>query len=554
MMLADLSPLANHLWQSTMCVAMAWLLTLVLGKNRAAVRYWIWLAASVKFLIPFSLLVSAGSHFAWRASPAIRQPQLAMVMDEISQPFVVSALAPRLVGAAPAPVEFPEILLFGVWLCGFSIGVAAWSRWWWQIRSIRRRATPLDLNLPIQVMSSAGRLEPGVVGIIEPVLLLPEGIADRLTPAQLEAVLAHELSHVRRRDNLTGAIHMAVEAVFWFHPLVWWIGSRLLHEREQACDEAVLGLGKEPQAYAESILEACKYYLESPLACVSGVTGSNLKKRIESIMSNRIANNLDLARKLLLAAVAVVAIAVPLIVGLIHAQPQQEFEAASIKPTKLGFPDQFRIMPGGGVNGRYLSLKQLIQFAYHLQDFQLSGGPGWLDDDRFDIVATAKGNPDQQHTLLMLRSLLEDRFKLAIHHDTKELPVYTLALAKNGPKLKPAPGEARKGDGGFGWGPGRINGQGVTMQQLTEILSLQLHRIVVDKTDLPGTFDLSLLYTPEGYKPREGASPNPNEPRPDPDGPSIFSAIQEQLGLKLEGGKGPVEILVIDHAEKPSEN
>ncbi len=115
-------------------------------------------------------------------------------------------------------------------------------------------------------------------GIFRPVLLLPEGITERLTAAQLEAILAHELCHVRRRDNLTAAIHMVVETVFWFHPLVWWIRARLIDERERACDEEVLRLGSEAEVYAESILEACKLYLESPLACVSGVTGSDLEE------------------------------------------------------------------------------------------------------------------------------------------------------------------------------------------------------------------------------------------------------------------------------------
>ena len=100
-----------------------------------------------------------------------------------------------------------------------------------------------------------------MVGIFKPVLLLPEGIAERLTPAQLEAILAHELRHVQRRDNLTAAIHMLVETIFWFHPLVWWIRARLMEERERACDEGVLRLGSEPQVYAESILKVCEFYL-----------------------------------------------------------------------------------------------------------------------------------------------------------------------------------------------------------------------------------------------------------------------------------------------------
>ena len=126
----------------------------------------------------------------------------------------------------------------------------------------------MTFQAPSQIRSSPGLLEPGVVGLFRPILLLPAGIAERLQPPQLEAVLAHELCHVRRRDNLTSAIHMIVEAVFWFHPLVWWIGARLVEERERACDEAVLSLAMQPHDYAEGILNVCKSYWNRPcLVC-----------------------------------------------------------------------------------------------------------------------------------------------------------------------------------------------------------------------------------------------------------------------------------------------
>ena len=105
------------------------------------------------------------------------------------------------------------------------------------------------------------RIEPGVFGVFRPVLLLPEGIAQRLTPDQLRAVVAHEMSHVRRRDNVANAIHMLAEALFWFHPLVWWIERRLLDEQERACDEEVLREGGDPQVYAESIMRICEFYV-----------------------------------------------------------------------------------------------------------------------------------------------------------------------------------------------------------------------------------------------------------------------------------------------------
>ena len=180
-----------------------------------------------------------------------------------------------------------------------------------------------------------------VFGIFRQVLILPEGIAEHLTTAQFESVLAHELCHARRRDNLAAAVHMVVEALFWFHPLVWLIRVRLVEERERACDEAVLRSAVDPQDYAESIVAVCRYCLKSPLVCVSGVTGSNLKRRVESIMMNRNTCNLNFARRLLLAAAGFTAVVLPLAVGAFHILPvraQQlagplEFDAASVKPS-----------------------------------------------------------------------------------------------------------------------------------------------------------------------------------------------------------------------------
>ena len=156
-------------------------------------------------------------------------------------------------------------------------------------------------------------------GIFRPVLLLPAGITERLSPAQLQCVIDHELCHVRRRDNLAAAIHMLVESLFWFHPLVWWIKVRLIDEQERACDESVLGLVGNPQVYAESILKICEFYLTSPLICVSGITGSNLKKRIENIMKNRIGLRLSFSRIALLSVAAIAALAGPVAIGLLHA-------------------------------------------------------------------------------------------------------------------------------------------------------------------------------------------------------------------------------------------
>lgn len=308
--------LLNHLWQSTVFAAAAGLLTLALRNNRAPVRYWLWFAASLKFLIPFSVLVTVGSQFELRKAPAAPllpnyAAPLTVAIKDVSRTFVPSA---------PAPAEHTPLIL-GLWLCGASVVLIAWMRQWIRIRSALRTASPLDLNLPIRTMSSPARLEPGIFGVFRPVLLVPEGITDRLTPEQWRAIVDHELCHVRRRDNLTAAIHMAVEAIFWFHPLVWWIGKRLVDERERACDEAVLLSSSDPESYAEGILNVCKLYLGSSLPCVSGVTGSNLTDRIRAIMTERVAADVAFAKKLALAVAAIAALALPVGIGVLHAPP-----------------------------------------------------------------------------------------------------------------------------------------------------------------------------------------------------------------------------------------
>ncbi|HEY6356847.1 MAG TPA: M56 family metallopeptidase, partial [Vicinamibacterales bacterium] len=236
-----MAALTNHLWQSTLVALVAGLLTAAFRHHRAQVRYALWFAASLKFLVPFSALVSLGSLFAW--APATRltvsvTPAVSVIAEQVAQPFSdVSFTAP----AVPrASVDWVTPTLAVTWACGFVVVVVFRLRAWRRIRRAVRASTALDLprmTPAVPVRSSAVLLEPGIVGVWRPMLLLPAGISAHLTAEQLDAVLIHELCHVRRRDNLTAAVHMLVEAVAWFHPLVWWIGARLVDERERACDE-----------------------------------------------------------------------------------------------------------------------------------------------------------------------------------------------------------------------------------------------------------------------------------------------------------------------------
>jgi uncharacterized protein (TIGR03435 family) len=316
--------LVNHLWQSTVVALIAGFLSLTLRSNQAHARYWVWMIASVKFLIPFSLLIAAGESLRSALATPIQTPAIAAVMEQITQPFTQTTSAAAVAYLKAAPViaahhsDLLPLFLAAIWLCGSFAIAFSWARRWWQIRAAIRASSQMTLLAEVPVLSSPGLLEPGVFGIIRPVLLLPNNISDRLSAAQLSTIIAHEMCHVQRRDNLTAAIHMVVEVAFWFHPAVWWIKGRLLEERERACDEAVLQSGNEAQLYAESILNVCKFYVESPLACMSGVTGSDLKRRIVRIMTEQVARKLDFSRKLLLCVAGITAVTLPLLAGLMH--------------------------------------------------------------------------------------------------------------------------------------------------------------------------------------------------------------------------------------------
>jgi bla regulator protein BlaR1 len=571
------SPIANHLWQSTLFAGVVGLLTLALRKNRARVRHGLWLAASCKFLIPLSVLIALGGHIARRTAPETAHSNVSVVMNQVSQPFTAPMVSwPLLATAADAAGLLPAVLS-GIWACGFIGITCSWWVRWRRIRAAVRAGSPLYLEIPIRARSSPSLLEPGVFGVFRPVLFLPEGIFGRLTPAQLKAVIAHELCHVQHRDNLIAAIHMFVESVFWFYPLAWWIGKRMVEERERACDEEVLRSGSEPGVYAQGILQVCKSYLESPLVCASGVTGSDLKKRIELIMSGRWGHSLTSARKLMLAAAGVASIAAPVSIGVLNA-PQVRaqsqgamappaFEVADVKVNKSADPDMFGdvlptwLNPGGRVAIRGATMKWLITEAYHLEKDGVAGGPKWLDLDCFDVVAKPTVTASRNDVRLMLQKLLADRFGLRVHPDQRVMPVYALLVGKGGPKLMKS-NDAQKAKDGCQPAAGvpdqlHLECHNLTMPDLADTLPqlapVYLDLPVVDLTDLKGAYDFKLNWTPMRGG-RGGPGRGADAPPVVDSALTIFGAV-EALGLKLEQRKHSVGIVVIDRVERiPTEN
>jgi bla regulator protein blaR1 len=230
----------------------------------------------------------------------------------------------------------------------------------------------------------------------------------------------------------------------------------------------------------------------------------------------------------------------------------RQFEIASIKasrPGAVGSLIQLRSHQGGTTAARNVPLRDLILVAYHLEAFQLSGGPGWLNTDRYDFDAKYQGSATLDDIREFLQTFLADRCNLTLSREMKDGPVYSLVLAKGGPKLKrPQP----DGFSGIRSGSnGQMVAENVTIATLAEVLSEKVSRTVIDRTGLPGSYGFTLEGTLEEQEPGHDVD---REPSLDSAKPSIFTAIQEQLGLKLEAARAPVQYITIQRIDKPSAN
>jgi uncharacterized protein (TIGR03435 family) len=435
---------------------------------------------------------------------------------------------------------------------------------------------------------------PMTYGIFRPVIMLPLD-ATAWSEEELCRALIHELEHVRRGDWLSQYMARLVRALYWFHPLVWIAWRRLSLEAERACDDAVLRRC-EATAYANQLVllaERLASTATPPLLAMAACR--DLSTRVRAVLDGAQARGragaLPVATAMVAAALFIAAVAPLRAVRQVQApsdgaqQPPLAFETASVKPNKSGAEERYiRIDPSGAsltvVN---LQLRALITFAYQIQSFQLEGGPDWIASERFDIL----GKPEravpgtgaffngQEPLRMMLRTLLADRFKLVMHKETKVLPIFELVLArpdgKPGPQLRPAavdcaaraaaaargtpppasPGPPGPGSCGMNMNPVSVRGGGVTLAMLANILEGPAQRLVIDRTGLTGNWDLDVKYTPE----RSQLPPGIEPPVPiDWNGPSLFTALEEQLGLKLRPARGPVEVLVIDSVQQPTPN
>jgi bla regulator protein BlaR1 len=373
-------------------------------------------------------------------------------------------------------------------------------------------------------------------------------------------------------------------------------------------------MGSEPGIYADSLLKACRFCVESPLTCVAGVTGDDLKKRIVRIMARHVGLHMSLGRKLFLGAVALAAIAAPVVLGLAQtatdapdwqkaAGSKMEFDVASIRQNKDDNPRQNSNFPldsgdryeplGGLFRATGLPAIVYINFAYKLGGNKVESLamhlPAWTLTDKFDIEAHAGGKPTKDQMRLMMQALLKERFGFAMHYETRESPVFALEVAKPGklgPQLRqhpanaacinqlplnaagyiaPPPGPRTDAEGfptlcgGITFMPPKtpgtsdIGARDITMKLFADGIGGigQLGRPVLDRTGLTGTYDFWMEFTPQNDNP---APPEANPPPLNDAGSSFIEALKEQLGLRLESQEGQVEEIVVDHIDRPTAN
>jgi bla regulator protein blaR1 len=543
---SNLIALTNHLWQSTLFAVMVSCLALLLSKNSARVRYLLWLAASAKFLVPFALLTAVGAQIPWSVGPNHgATPAFFLTADRQAAQVVQFAAEPATfleqVTHAASCGDVVLITFELLWVLGTLVVAAHWFARWRLVRRALRESTPMSLAFVIPVRSSSAQLEPAVVGIRRPVLLLPKGMEQRFTPEEIRAVLAHERCHVAWRDNVAATLHMIVEALFWFHPLIWWLGMRMVDERERACDEQVLAEGHAPQSYAEGILRVCEHYLESRLACVAGVSGANLRRRIQAIVKNRAIERLSAVRKLMITLAACATIAVPVGVGVFtspHARaqggapdtPEPDYRDVSIQSEHIVGKNASKVwLELGGIQRDYDGMRSFIADAYGVADSQVVGWD-WSKEPGYDITAEDPKLLPPSGQYVIMRDLLAKHFGLVVRRGRKRMDGYALLISPGGLKLKPN-GGGQDSPMRFQMSVDRLEAINWPLDTLMTYLANHVLRApVVDQTGLKGTYDYKVTW--KQFSP--DASPDPA---------AMAKALEEQLGLRLESKSVTVDVI-----------
>jgi len=551
-----------------------------------------------------------------------REAPPAASLPGVSVTGVRNAVAARTMGPDVDMVQPPFDSLLSlvvvVWLAGVSSLLIRLAGGWWRIQRLHQAsltmaasrwqaasegiALRLGLRRGAYVVDSDLVDTPIVVGWLRPVILLPIAALANLTPAQVNAILAHELAHVRRHDSLVNLLQNVTETLLFYHPAVWWVSARIRAEREHCCDEVAVEVCGDAVGYAAALAELETRRTEQTTLAMAS-TGGSLLDRVRRVLRVPVDGDRRSSNAAMVAALALVLV---IAAGSVKLLPvMQTGEPGTAMDDSRGFGPRevnerlgFELFPGprdphgdprgavawtmdfddpsGGMSFKGFTGRGLIRFAYQVPNSPILEGPSWIDTESIDLSTTLGSAPSADDWPLVVRQLLEERLKLTTHHETRDLPVYALVVANPdgtlGPNLRPStsacfdfdawraagsPRSALRGqrDCGPDGGLTGMSFHKVTMAELAQYLSRPgplLDRVVVDRTGLARTFDLDLelgLLPAAVVMSRHPATAvflAPLGVR------TIFSALPEQLGLRLDEATAPSDVLVIDHAELES--
>jgi uncharacterized protein (TIGR03435 family) len=577
-LLAVLTAVVNSLWQALAVAVLVWLALRFAPRINAATRYAIWWATlGVVLILPVAprLIQTLRSHPKPAAVTALKTPKVIVPAVPVE---------PVIVTVPPGRSAIWPIAVLAVWAAILLWRLFQIVRSYFYLRRVKRRAAISAIPLPAiprhaDLLISPDIVSPMAVGFLRPAIVLPESLLEDLSEPEREHVLLHESAHLAKYDDWSNLAMRLLAGALALHPVAIWILWRIEREREMACDDWVVARTGAARPYAASLahlFELRRARRGEILA--SGLFGSRSRigDRIEMLLrrgrtfSPRASVTGIVASTVVLGSLVLIGSLTPRWIAFAQQAPRPSFEVASIKRNTSGGDWDTHTGPpeSAGFRANNMTLKMLIKIAYRVKDAQISGGPGWIDSDRYDIAAKpAENNVSAERSRLMLQALLEERFRLALRRETRTIPVYALIANSGGlqlpksthtscvefpagsPPTPSAPSQAPSIPcGGFVTGPNLLEGGNISMSEFVDVLGNMLDRPVVDKTGFSGTFTVRLDFNSEGIFGRHDDS------NPDLSKPSIFAAIQEQLGLKLEAQRSSAEVLVIDHAEKPDAN
>jgi uncharacterized protein (TIGR03435 family) len=561
-----LDAVINTIWQAVLITAIVWLVLRLTPRINAATRHAIWWATlAVVLLLP--------------AAPALRS----MLRTNRDIPRI--STAPKVPPAPPIAPEEPILLhvspertaiwpriLLAIWAAILLWRFGQIVRSYFYLRAVKRRAAVSNFELPAisrsaRLLISRDIVSPMAVGFLHPAIILPEAMLPELSPTEREHVLLHESAHLAGYDDWTNLAMRLLGGTLALHPIAIWILRQIEREREIACDDWVVAKTGEPRTYAESLahLVDLRHAQKAPVLA-SGFFGggSRVGARIELLVrrgrqfSGRASRRSAALSALALCVLGLATSFAPRWIAFAQASPAEQFEVASIKPGDPNSRDvSIMMQPGGKFQATNASLQMLVGFAFDIRNHQIAGLPSQLETAKFNIEGRSAGpvsgppGPERaKRARLMLQSLLTERFKLQTHHETRQQQIYELVTDKGGPKIRESTGNLQARQQGLRMSRGELIGTAAPLQLLVNQLSQQLWRAVVDKTGLSSKYDFTLKWTPDSkaFAPGEAAD------EPDSAASSIFTAVREQLGLKLVSAKGPVDVVVIDHVEMPDAN